>query len=318
MGTARYRSFSHSSQTMYERCPRAFYYRYFSGGEGQGDEARYLKGYKCIEALAGTEIHAMISLAIRQYERTGIAPTDLKHHAVRSFHQSLRESYRVQIGLKSGRKPPANALVIMPCRKERINQTIERIGLCLDNFESSEAWRRIQARRESIWTIPHPDEKPTTYLDVNGLRVYAPYDAAFVDEEGLVHIIDWKTGAQTSEKEKLAVRQLAIYAYWAVKERAVPLSKLRVQAIWLQAPQWRPRPLSPATLRAVRDLVELAIERDAKLLKRRRDSRRRPCYVAKMADFPAKPNQKKCFQCQFSPICEERWLPASQAASNAV
>jgi DNA helicase-2/ATP-dependent DNA helicase PcrA len=113
-----------------------------------------------------------------------------------------------------------------------------------ESFRESEWWNRV----------PHEVEFPFD-LVVDGLLLRGRCDAVFTDApDGLVDVVDWKTGAPKSGREaEVAAVQLAVYRLAWHHLSGVPLDRIRAAFHYVGANQT----VRPADLMGHDELVAL-------------------------------------------------------------
>lgn len=100
----------------------------------------------------------------------------------------------------------------------------------LENFLASERYRWITAKalaNKTGWVIEPPGYGETR---IDGMKAYCKVDFLF-PVEGLIHILDWKTGRQDERKHR---KQLLGYALWASYHVARDPAVIRPAIAYLQ------------------------------------------------------------------------------------
>jgi len=319
LGSARHRSWSHSRQETYDRCPRSLYFQYFPWGDPDQNLARFLRRAVTPERLAGTIIHDMVVLGLRTLVRRQTYPLGLAANGIAKYDEAIRDSLRIAKIVKKGTRPPDEGVCLFHhlygvedvAGESRGREIVE---CCLTAFETSSALEFLKTTNFDRWEriLTDTDNIPSFIATADlgfegaaGLRVYAAYDLAFRHGDDFI-LIDWKTGSKSGRSLLAARRQLAVYGLWAMS-RGIPLDRIKVQVYWLQdGEQWDPQPLNAEDVaNALRQIEEHdTVEREATTPIPDRNGEIVK-YEADRDAFPAQPDVVKCGWCPYRAICDE-------------
>lgn len=176
---------------------------------------------------------------------------------------------------------------------EMTDKIKDRVYTCLEAFATSPVVRDVLA-------TPYINWKPVDTLDtfmVDDLKVWCAVDFAYTDQQGLLHIIDWKTGGEN----RITLRQqLGCYALFAMEKWLVPLDRIRLHGVFL-LDGGRPSdyPVQPDLLVSVKDqILTSALAMKSKL----RDPANN---LAEEDDFPCQPSEYGCMQCNYRQVCPQ-------------
>jgi 8-oxo-dGTP diphosphatase len=137
---------------------------------------------------------------------------------------------------------------------------------------------------------------------LDGVDVWVKIDFAWRDGDGLVHILDWKTGKKERGENPL---QMMVYAGYARKVWQVEPERLRVREVYLrQADPERPCTITAETIAAAEAAIRASI---GAMLERVADRARN---LAREQDFELAATARPCRGCFFRAIC-----PAPRDAS---
>ena len=297
-------SWSVTRDAAFRKCPRAYYYSYYGSWYGWDRNAPEtaqrlyrLKQIKSLAMWAGTVVHDTIRLALTAFARSEqpFPTTDsLQNAALLRMRTDWRDAIQ-QVYLQ---KPKAANLFELyygngkTLPKETTDAIKALIFDCLDNFTASRAVRDIRNAPPSQWrAIDSLDS-----FDLDGLKVWGAPDFAFVDQNGLFHIIDWKTG--TEDREALNL-QLACYALYALdKWKLESVERLQLCGVFLRDGGRVSRyPIKPENLISARDVILTS----AKAMKAKLTDP--DANTADEKDFPCTPSPYLCAQCPFREAC---------------
>jgi hypothetical protein len=313
LGSARYRSWSHSRQELFNRCEKAFHFQYYPWDEPDTNEARFLARVKNHEMVAGDVIHWAIALAIRAYQRDRTVLTNLHESAIQRFREVCTASKWISDTWRAGKKPANDGDLLHSDvygydGKVRYWAARANVEVCLRNFEASEPWAFLRATDPKEWEEidPPKDRMPRFSLPEKAIRhvsIYAGYDLV-AHHGGLTYILDWKTGRRSSS----ASSQLAVYALCLASrgKKPVPLGDIRVQTVWLQGPcAWEPTIISEDEIAFTKARIADQIRLEESRSTWGSDGRGVLASIAERQVFPATPKFLKCAACKFGLICEE-------------
>ncbi len=232
-------SWSKSRHEKLQECSRAYYLYYYRswGGWGAGApsdvrELYLLKKLGNRFTWAGSMVHDALRDALLDW-RAGreVVPEKVVDRALTTMRDDFRfsrgKSYRTQKGRKA-----FSGLVEHeynePLPDEAWKQNAETVRSALDWF--------FQSR----WPVLARGLKPTQWLEVDagaefssftldGVKVFAIPDFAYVDADGAPVVVDWKTGKMREGYDE----QVLGYALYVSMRYRLPLEKVRASLVYL-------------------------------------------------------------------------------------
>ena len=276
-------SWSVSRHQLFISCPKAYYYNHYGswgGWEADADENTrklyILKNIRPMVTWIGSIIHDLIKDTLTAYSRGESAfPTadELKEKALQAMRSGWRDSVRKHVP------------------REETDAIKERVLECIDNFANS-------AIVKTIKSVPFLNWKPIDTLDtfaIDDLKVWCAVDFAYTDADGVLHIIDWKTG---SEKKDALRFQLACYALYALEKWYVPVEKIAPHGVFLyDGARVSDFSVDAALLVSAKDQILTSAQAMKAKLKDVANN------VAEEEDFPCNPNEFNCRNCNFREVC---------------
>ena len=327
MGVSKHRSWSHSRQRAYDECPRRWFWEYFAWDEPEEEQARFLKRLQTVPQLAGTHVHDAIEIALRQYRFAGVWPSGLAERALSTYWEDVAQSARVARAVHEDRSPDRvgallDAHLYGVATAEALQKGADGVRKCVENLEASGALCFLLGTRTKDWKHISTRIHAPTFVEVSprlempsamGLRLYTAFDLA-LEHEGVLYILDWKTGRSGAASAIAARAQLAAYALWGMAS-GVEAGRIHTQAVWLGdgPPEWEPTPVSPAELADLRESVQRQDALEKALLttepvrqKSGAGFRTVDQYRAHRDAFPPAPSDRACGGCKFFTMCAER------------
>ena len=319
MGSAKHRSWSHTRGNLADACPRALYFQYYPHGDEMGNRARVLRQTTGTESVAGTIVHDMVTLGLRQLIRRKGYPEGLHVQGLDRYEAALVLSRRLGAAARAGKRPGDGAILRHHLygaedldAEEKGRVTVER---CLRAFEGSKALSFLTSTKFDRWEriLTDTDDVPSFHATpelgftaASGLRIYAKYDLALHCGDDL-YVVDWKTGRRTPRAEDAVRRQLAVYGLWAMAEHERPIERVRLVACWLEEEcAWHPVALDRADVELAIRTIEAhdAMERAA-TTPVANDKGEVVRYDAEREAFPPTPEARRCGWCAYRAICPE-------------
>jgi len=229
-------SWSKSRHEKFEDCPRAYYYHYYGswGGweaaAGSGTRELYvLKKLSSRWQWAGSVVHEALRHMLNRARRAGdrkeleqlLAQTRQRSRAVWSSSRDKgywREATRIEGLLEHEYGEP-----VPPEEWKRLwDEVIEG---SIRAFYRSETFDRIRAIPPGQWlTVDELDS-----WSFEGTKVWVAIDFAYRDDQGRVHVLDWKTGRERSVDHM----QVAIYALYARQKWGVAPEAVQGSLVYL-------------------------------------------------------------------------------------
>ncbi len=229
-------SWSASRDKTFRQCERAYYYQYYGAWGGWENDAPertrklyVLKNIKTLPMWGGSIVHEVIAEALNRYARggKGIKVGELQARARQKLRQGWVEAVSRE-WLTSPKKTNLHGLYYgngKTLPREKTEHIKEKIYQSLAAFANS-------AVLQEILSVPYMSWKPVDVLDsflLHDLKIWCAVDFAYTDAKGILHIVDWKTGAENDGLKT----QLACYALYAGERWMAPLDSVRLYGIFL-------------------------------------------------------------------------------------
>lgn len=232
-------SWSISRQRLFDRCPRAYYFRYYLSHNGwlrdAAEPARMayrLSKLTTLDALLGLEVDRRARELEAQARQGRLLATaeeleELTRVELRRAWRSSRDSTAFEASPKSVTMLRSFYLEDGPPSDRDIERLNGKIPAAMRRLVALEHWERLRAcGGDGCVLIPE-----FAHLFHRGVKVFAAADLAYVHEDRL-HVIDWKTG-RPGEDETFQV-QLSAFGLIAADQALageVGDAGLRVEAV---------------------------------------------------------------------------------------
>lgn len=315
-------TWSVSRNRLFRACPRAYYYQYYgawggwaSDAPGQARLLYTLKQMTSFPLWGGSVVHQVIQEALQQMRESRVLPTlDQLQQRARALLNAGWKQSRDKLW-KQDPKRNVNLFEHYYVReggeitREEIDALREKVFSALEGFLSSGVpqavlpldatqWGRIDMLDSFVaGELPATDNAPALPL-----KVWCALDFSYVDPEGLLHILDWKTGTEHREELRL---QLACYALYAMDALHFPLEKLRLMGVFLN---------DSGRISTYEISSESLVNAKSQILnssQAMRNCLRDPVEnLAEEETFPCAANPQCCTRCPFLQVC-----PAAQENS---
>ncbi len=270
-----YFGWSVSRQNLMDTCPKAYYYRYIHSWRidwKERDNFQILRDLQAVPLIHGIHISDILRKVLDKEISSEIESLKAR------FEREMRETF------EKG--------------EERVTELYNGVGIADDYFEE-----HIEAGKKEIENFiteiyPFVKDMDIRLVDridkyeIERRNFYSAPDFLGIDEKGVWHLADWKTGKGVLNESFLDL-QLTTYAYYAIKRIAKgSRPKMRLYAIFLQ----------DMSKNVKKDLTEKMLQ-DAKdrMFRMHDDVLERSMN----GPFPALPDERKCRFCNFATICEE-------------
>ena len=259
-------SWSYSKRSSLERCPRQYYYEYFASKKRKAHEdsdkaeAQFLAELPSRHLRAGDIVHTVIRAALLKAQR-GIY-WDAKFMAdwgVRILKKDIEHSKRHPDELSESPEafPPKLLMEYHyrhPDAASFYAEIQEKIYQALWSFASEAAFLDFR----EYGGMPDAIVERKINLSLFNYRVTGRIDLAY-QRDGLIHIVDWKTGLGDSEVDDSL--QLAVYALWAADEFQAPPENIRVFKAFLGSASVIEFPVNQSKLDASKARILQDLER---------------------------------------------------------
>lgn len=300
-------SWSASRHGAFATCERAYFYQYYLGA-GRAEEAdpervaaaNFLKHLTSLPLWIGSEVHETIEGLLRSALAGGPADGEA---AIASMTARMRRGYRESIDdvARAAGDPRGTVRFIeheyaRPVAPEvwkaRVDEAHEMVR-AFTRLPYLELMRGL-ARRDLLGL-----EKLESWT-LEGVPVWVKIDLAYA-HDGLIHILDWKTGRFERGENPL---QMVGYALFARQAWQAEVAALRVREVYLrQSDPEKPCLLDDEVLANGRQTIASSIQ---SMRVRLSDPERN---LAREEAFALTTDERNCQNCNFQRICP-RWSGA--------
>ena len=299
-------AWSWSRHEMFYQCPRKIYWQYYGSWNGwEADAAKdaalsyRLKQIRSVAMLVGGTLHEVVRerLLMRAGSGGPVPAQQIQDEVERRVLKRLRES-RNRDWERFG-NPKQYAVLFEdyygPGMEERERETAVALAReCAAGFSASVYARRAFAVPKKRLRIIDPTDFEAMKIGIDDVLVYAAPDLVVEDEEGLLHIVDWKTG----KSGKADIAQLAVYGLYAAEKLGGPLERVVAHLVYVRTGEWE----------KYDNLREGVAEARRRISTYTADVRSRLTDVENNVAgdidlFPMTDNRLLCRRCKFQEIC---------------
>jgi hypothetical protein len=295
-------SWSKSRHEKFRECLRAYYYQYYGSWGGweaaAGTATRELYVLKKLSSRwqwAGSIVHEALRSTLRRAKACGEilaleALLDRTRRRARGQWASSRDkSYWREATQIAGLVEHEYGESVPNSEWKRIwDETIEG---SLRAFYASETLSRIREIPRERWlTVDELDS-----WTFEGTKIWVAVDFAFTDADGLLHVLDWKTGRE----REVDHTQVGIYALYAQERWGAPPSRIVGGLVYLSTPEGQRISVraDPGALDGCRDEMRRSI---AAMREHLEDPQRN---AASEVRFPQLADRAGCRRCAFRRPC---------------
>ncbi|MGA0334201.1 MAG: PD-(D/E)XK nuclease family protein, partial [Kiritimatiellia bacterium] len=234
-------SWSHSAAGDFETCRRKRYwskYGAWGGWEREADPecrtAYRLNKMTNRFCLYGVAAEDAVMWMLRQHQQGRTVSVEEAFDA--AARPQLRQAWDESKGKLWQQRPKAACLhehyypeFCGLSDREIMHQIADVVKACLENFQKNVLPGIANVTPEMEIPIAVVGKGDVEHFFLGGVKIYAIPDYVYV-EDGLWHIVDWKSGSVKEVHEK----QLRLYALWAKVKHGIPPGQLRLRLEYLQ------------------------------------------------------------------------------------
>lgn len=178
--------------------------------------------------------------------------------------------------------------------EEDLDEAIARARLCVRNAYENRAFKEARDENETrLMSLELLD----SYL-LAGTKVWAKIDLAWVDRDGDIEIVDWKTGRVGQAATRI---QMGVYAMDIGANRGVDYERITCTEIGLAEAVEVPHDVDDTLIQeAIHTIVETSSAMKDKLVDVDRN-------IASEEDFERTTFPRVCYWCNFRSECED-WI----------
>ncbi|MGH9943076.1 MAG: RecB family exonuclease [Pyrinomonadaceae bacterium] len=258
---------SHSRREAFERCPLAYYNRYYGASsraakdEPNKEVLRFMKSLKSRYERAGNILHFIIKNYFDKAQRGDSSSLDwLRSWARAVFGRDLEHSrrYPQTNGSNTETYPPVLLMEFyygFPDAEKVCSETEERLLAALSNFYSNPAFAPFRAGGGQS------DAMVEKMVKLNGqnFTLTGQVDLAYRSQiDGRIKVVDWKMGVSNSGDDSL---QLAFYAMIAVDKYGCSPDNVDVYRVHLGDGHVAPFTIDEKELRRAKARIVQDVER---------------------------------------------------------
>ena len=302
-------SWSKSRDEIFSECKRKYYYHYYGSWGGWEKDAPsdtreiyILKNLKNRFTWKGEVVHKVVARVLNSVEigtpiPLGRALWMARGEMVQDYRDSELGSYAQQPKRKCGLFEHAYG---QPFSIEHRDILISEAQTCVENFFELEIFAKAKQMGLEKWLFIDPKYiTPGSRIEsfeLEGTTVYASPDFVFLNENGELELVDWKSGEKTSHAMST---QLVCYVLYAMSKWSVPLDKVLVTECSLQHNQIFSHTPNKEEMAKGKQEIADSIDKMRTLL---RDAKNN---VAEIKDLPPVGDPGVCKWCNFQRVCPE-------------
>ncbi|MCQ2396868.1 MAG: PD-(D/E)XK nuclease family protein [Lentisphaeria bacterium] len=243
-------TWSVSRSRLFRSCQRAYYYQYYGAWGGWDPKAPerarllyILKQMTSFPLWGGAIVHDVIKDCLIEFQSRRVLPelsalqeaaraklnAGWKQSRSKAWQQdpkrnaNLFEHYYAQ----DGEQVPPEEIAAL---RAKVFDALESFRNCeiLTNIEHLDAtqWGTIDTLTNFVvGELPAQENAPALPL-----KIWCALDFSYMDNDGILHIVDWKTGTEHRDELRL---QLACYALFAMHTYKLPLEKISLEGVFL-------------------------------------------------------------------------------------
>lgn len=314
-------AFSWSRHRMFYRCPRKLYWQYYGSWRGWEDDAPdqavlayRLKNMKNLAMLVGETFHEELGEILRRRSErpAGVPVGQLRDDMERRLLKRLRES-RNQDWRRHG-NPKSYAILFEDYYQSGVSEQMQADAIatlrnCAEGLAGSGFGRRVFAVPKQRLRFIDPKDFAERRVSLNGLVLYASPDLVVEDEQGGLHIIDWKTG----KLFKPDLAQLAIYGLFVQEKFGHPMERMTAHLVYVTAAGHETvANIAEGMEEARREIATYVADVSSRLTDAAANE------AADMARFPMTENRLLCRSCNFRQLCNRVDEPAAAPDEESV
>jgi hypothetical protein len=291
-------SWSRSRDACFQDCRRKYFYQYYGSWGGWAPDAGadlrrlyILKQLASRQMWAGRVVHDAIEMALHVFREGRSVPAE---PFIADVVARMRGEWRSSRVAHYREDPRTLALYeheyALELKPDVWRALRGNVVTCLRNFFRLPLLDRVRRTTPEHWSIEHWSK----VFDFEGTPVWIAPDFGYWDADGLLTLVDWKTGSTDADATAF---QLGCYALYAREVLGVGPSQVELLEVNLRAPAVTPLAWDDARLEAVRERLRLSIRSmRAYLLDP-------AANVARLADFEQTEERRLCRRCNFRAVC---------------
>jgi PD-(D/E)XK nuclease superfamily len=291
-------SWSRSRDATFQDCRRKYYFHYYGSWGGWATDAPVdvrrlyvLKQLASRQMWAGRIVHDAIEMALHVYREGREVPVE---PFIADVIERMRNEWRSSRAGRYRESPKTLALFEHEYAldlKPEVWQALSRnVVTCLRNFFRLPLLEAVRKTAPEHWSIEHWSK----VFDFEGTPVWIAPDFGYWNADGLLTLVDWKTGASDAESTAF---QLGCYALYAREVLGVEPSQVDLLEANLREPAVTPLAWDDTRLETIREQLRLSIRSMRAYLA---DAH---ANVARLEDFERTEELRICRWCNFRTVC---------------
>lgn len=308
-------SWSASRARAFDYCSRQYWFQYYGSWLGWEDtapartkEIYLLKNRQSLPTWSGSAVHRGVALMFG-----GGGPPE---RVVEQIHQEMRGDYVSSVRREFRKPGRAKAFGLdvhaydQDVPRERFAEMWDKVKRCLETFPELPYLSQFdEAAAASRFHVAEPpdggnfDSRRFRWEEIGDFYIFAQPDVTFERPDGVIEVLDWKTGRTPSNRGPDDVTlQIVLYArFLQDRHPASPAAhRFRAAEVYLPSGDRYGRMLENADIERVAQQVADSVEQMRNLLD---DA---PRNIASEENFALTEATQKCTGCLFRRVCP-RW-----------
>jgi integrase len=249
-------SWSKSRDETFRECARKYFFQYYGYWNGWRDDANprareiyILKRLQTRQMWVGDHVHRTLKQVLHALKAGQPGPAE--DAAVASMLDAMRADFKASRSKLYRSNPKAKSCAFFEHEYDQAvpdadwKAAAEKAEQSVRAFMKSDMLQALRALPAADWL----EIEEFSGFPLDGLRILVQLDAAY-RKDGVIHVIDWKTGRRADEANEL---QLACYALYAMHQWKVEPAQVSCTLFYLpscESTQWTP---SPERLESVKE-----------------------------------------------------------------
>jgi hypothetical protein len=291
-------SWSRSRDACFQDCRRKYFYQYYGSWGGWAPDAApdvrrlyILKQLASRQMWAGRVVHDAIEMALHVFREGRTVPVE---PFIADVVERMRGEWRSSRAARYREDPRTLALFeheyTVELKPDVWRALRGNVVTCLRNFFRLPLLDKVRRTAPEHWSIEHWSK----VFDFEGTPVWIAPDFGYWDADGLLTLVDWKTGATDADATAF---QLGCYALYAREVLGVEPAQVELLEANLREPAVTPLAWDDTRLQRVREQLRLSIRSmHAYLL-------HPEANVARLEDFEQTEERRICRRCNFRVVC---------------
>jgi hypothetical protein len=298
-------NWSASRAALFDKCSRAYFLNFYGSWGGwertapeATREAYRLKKLSNRWTWSGSVVHEAIRCALER-ARSGKPDLGLARE-LELAHWKMKQDFKHSQGEARGRKLRKDFTGLTeheyrePLSPEDWRGAWESAKTAIEGFYAGRWLPLARTLRPDQWLCIDEPDFDLSAFEFEGVRVFAVPDFAYIDEQGTVRIIDWKTGRPRENADAT----LAGYALYLESRFKFKAAACRATLVYLTEGVEREVRIDHSAIEEFRSNVRRSVGLMRELLAEPTSNTPRPQEA-----FPMTDNLATCARCAFRRVC---------------